>query len=254
MQGAPMKYRLFITALLVSVPVSQALAGTMGPVMPTKDWTWVGSISAGPVWAKAGESQTFFLSPEIEKTYAARKSTNALASGELFIGIQKMLSSNWQGQLGLAAATTGKAKLQGIIWDDADPQFDNYSYQYKVRSSRVAVKGKLLFDQDYWLVPWLSASLGAGFNSAHDFTNTPLIFEAIPNANFTNHTQTVLSYTLGAGVQKVLNAHWQVGAGYEFADWGKSELGRAAGQSLNSGLRNDHIYTNGVLFNLTYLA
>ncbi|WP_233588706.1 hypothetical protein [Legionella sp. km535] len=93
------------------------------------------------------------MAPEIEKTCAARKFTNAIASGELFVGIQKSLTSQWLGKLRLAAATFGNAKLQGGIWDDADPQFDNYSYLYKVRNSRVAVKGKLLLDKGYWSCP-----------------------------------------------------------------------------------------------------
>ena len=249
-----MKHHLVLSLVTASVLASQVSAGTMGTVAPPKDWTCVGSVSAGPVWVRGGETQTFYLAPEIEKTYAARISTNALASGELFVGLQKLLSSQWLGQLGLAVATTGNAKLQGIIWDDADPQFDNYSYQYKVRNTRVAVKGKLLLDKGYSFMPWVSASLGVGFNRAHDFTNTPLIFEALPNANFTDHTKTAFTYTLGAGVQKSISEHWQVGIGYEFADWGKSELGRAFGQAMNSGLALNHLYTNGVLFNLTYIV
>ncbi|HAT9492397.1 TPA: porin family protein, partial [Legionella pneumophila subsp. pneumophila] len=39
-----------------------------------------------------------------------------------------------------------------------------------------------------------------------------------------------------------------------FADWGKSELGRASGQTLNEGLKLNHLYTNGVVLNLTYVA
>lgn len=249
-----MKYRLFLFITAAGVLGSTAFAGTMGPAVPSKDWTWVSSIAAGPVWVRGGETQTFFLAPEIEKTYAARKSTNVLASGELFIGIQKTWSSQWLGQLGLAAATTGNAKLQGVIWDDADPEFNNHSYQYKIRNSRIAVKGKLLLDKGYWLMPWVSASLGVGFNRAHDFTNTPLIFEALPNPNFTNHTKTAFTYTLGAGVQKSISEHWQLGVGYEFADWGKSELGRASGQTLNERLKLNHLYTNGVVLNLTYVA
>lgn len=249
-----MKYRLFLSIAAAGVLGSTAFAGTMGSVIPSKDWTWVGSVSAGPVWARGGETQTFYLAPEIEKTYAARISTNALASGELFLGIQKLLGSQWLGQLGLAAATTGNAKLQGVIWDDADPEFNNHSYQYKIRNSRIAVKGKLLLDKGYWLMPWVSASLGVGFNRAHDFTNTPLIFEALPNPNFKNHTKTAFTYTLGAGVQKSISEHWQLGVGYEFADWGKSELGRASGQTLNEGLKLNHLYTNGVVLNLTYVA
>lgn len=249
-----MKRGVVISVVAASLLASQASAGTMGSIMPVKDWTWVGSIAAGPVWARGGEAQTFYLAPEIEKTYAARKSTNALASGELFIGIQKALLSQWLGQLGLAVTTAGNTTLRGVIWDDADPEFDNHLYQYKVRNTGVAVKGKLLLDKDYWLMPWVNASLGVGFNRAHDFNNTPLIFEALPNPNFADHTKTAFTYTLGIGVQKPLNDHWQLGVGYEFADWGKSELGRASGQTLNTGLKLNHLTTNGVLLNLTYVA
>ena len=248
-----MKYRLFLSITAV-VLGNTTFAGTMGPVIPAKDWTWVTSIAAGPIWARGGETQTFYLAPEIEKTYVARKTTHAIATGELFVGIQKSLASQWLGQLGLAVATTGNPKLRGVIWDDADPQFANYSYLYNVQNTRVALKGKLLLDKGYWLMPWLSASLGVGFNRAHDFTNTPLIFEAVVTNNFEGHTKTAFTYTLGAGVQKPIGEHWQLGVGYEFADWGKSELGRALGQTMNSGLALNHLYTNGVLFNLTYIA
>ena len=103
-------------------------------------------------------------------------------------------------------------------------------------------------------MPWISASAGVGFNHAYDYTNTPLIFEAVANPDFNDHIQTSFTYTLCAGLQKALNPHWQLGVGYEFADWGKSELGRTSGQAMNSGLVLNHLYTNGILFNLTYIA
>lgn len=250
-----MRYRLFLSITAAGVLGSTAFAGTMGPVMPSKDWTWVSSVSTGPVWAKAGRAQTFFLTPDIEKSYRASKSSNAFISGEFFAGLQKSLSPHWLGQLGLAVAATGNAQLQGVIWDDADPEFDNHRYNYKVRQTRIAVKGKLLFSNEtFLLTPWVSGSAGIGFNRARSFSNTPVIFEALPNPNFSNHTETDFTYTLGVGVQKSLNGHWQVGVGYEFADWGKSELGHTSGQTLNTGLKLNHLYTNGVLLNLTYMA
>lgn len=250
-----MKHRLLLSAVIMaSGLVNYASAGTMGPVVTQKDWSWIGSISGGPVWASGGETQTFYLTPEIEKTYVGRQSTNALAFGELFLGVQKPLSSKWLGQLGLALATADNANLQGVIWDDADPQFDNFIYRYKIQHTHVAVKGKLLADDGYWLIPWVSGSLGVSFNDARKFHSTPTIFEAVPTPDFASHTQTSFTYTVGAGVQKALNEHWQVGIGYEFADWGKSALGRAEQQTINSGLSLSHLYTNGVLFNLTYLS
>lgn len=249
-----MKNSLFLSVAACSVLGSVVFAGSMGPAVYYKDWKWVSSIAAGPVWARVGDNQTFFLNPEIEKTYLARKSTSVLASGELFVGIQKPLPFQWQWQLGLAVATTSNAKPQGIIWDDTYPQFDNHRYFYKVANTHIAIKGKLLLDKGHWVIPWVSASLGVGFNRAYDFTNTPLIFEALPNPNFTDHTKTAFTYTLGAGVQKPISEHWQMGVGYDLAAWGVSGLNRAAGQSLNTGLTLNNLYTNGVLFNLTYIA
>lgn len=249
-----MKNNSFLLIISASLLSSNALAGTMGPVDQQPSWSWVGTISAGPVWADGGATQTFYLTPDIEKTYVASKSSNALFDGEVFLGLQKTLTQTVQAQLGLAVAATSNAGLSGIVWDDADPDFDNYTYSYKIQHTHVAVKGKLLADAGYWLIPWVSASLGVGFNNAHSFTSTPIIFEAEPTPNFASHTKTSFTYTAGAGVQKALSQHWQVGVGYEFADWGKSNLGRAAGQTSNQGLTLNHLYTNGVLFNLTYLA
>lgn len=226
----------------------------MGAATHKPSLSWVGTLSAGPVWQNAGSAQTFYLTQEIEKTYTANKTTQALFDGELFLGVQKPLTQIIQAQFGLAVAATSNANLSGDIWDDAEPQFDNYTYRYKIQHTHVAAKGKLLADMGYWLMPWVSGSLGVGFNNAHGFHSMPTIFEALPTPDFSSHSQTAFTYTLGAGVQKALNAHWSVGAGYEFADWGKSSLGRAAEQTLGSGPGLNHLYTNGLMFNLTYLA
>ena len=236
---------------------TQSIADPMGPIglgETQKSWNWVGTISAGPVWEGAGQTQTFYLAPNIIKTYAAEHTTHALFDGEVFVGIQKELPKALLGQIGLAVAATSNARLSGNIWDDADSTFNNYSYSYQVQHTHVVVKGKLLADRGYWFMPWVSASLGVGFNDAHGFQNTPLISQAVTMPNFASNTETSFTYTLGAGIQKTLNSHWQVGVGYEFSDWGQSQLNRASGQTLNSGLSLNHLYTNGVLFNLTYVA
>lgn len=225
------------------------------------NYPWVATLSTGPVWNGDGKDQTFFLAPEIEKTYRAKQTNNALIAGEIFLGLRQPFNNPiynpLQAQFGLALATTGNAKLSGDIWDDADPQFNNFHYHYKIRHTVLALKGILLADLSptaYCLIPWISASMGIGFNTAHAFHNTPTIFEAVPNSNFKRHTEIAFSYTLGIGVEKSLTSHWQAGVGYEFSDWGRSKLNRAEGQTLHSGLRLNHLYNNGVLFNITYLA
>lgn len=229
-------------------------SGGLGNVIHFIDGQWFGIASVGPSSAKGGETQNIFLTPEIEKAYVAKKSTNSLATGELFIGKQKSLTSQFLLKLGLAAAATGNAKMQGIIWDDADPQFDNYVYQYKVEQKRLSVKGALSFERWKMMQPWINASIGVGFNRAYAFANQPTIFEAVPDADFTNKTTTAFTYTIGAGVKTSVDRHWSYGIGYEFSDWGKSELNRAPGQTLNNGLKLNHLYTNSLLFNLIFVA
>lgn len=213
------------------------------------------TLSAGPVWESAGQTQTFYLQPNIEKTYVANNNTHALADGELFIGIQQTLNPQIQAQWGLAVATTSNASLSGNIWDDADPTFNNFTYGYQVEHTHIAAKGKLLSTRSFYtLNPYLSGSLGVGFNQSHNFKNTPLIFQAVATPNFTSHTSTAFTYTVGVGVQKTLSTHWQAGVGYEFADWGHSSLSRAPEQTMGSGLSLSHLYTNGLMFNLTWTA
>lgn len=240
----------FALTASLSLFTSLSFAGTLGP----DPSSWVAALSAGPAWQNAGETQTFLLTPEIEKSYVADKTSEALFQGELFVGRQNAIPYNLQSQLGVALVATSNASPSGIIWDDADPLFANYLYNYKIQHTHVAVKGKLLADNGYWFIPWLSASLGVGFNQSYVFNDTPRIFQAIPNPHFTSHTNTAFTYTVGAGFQKVLTTHWQAGVGYEFSDWGSSNLGLAAEQTLNGGPRINHVYTNGLMFNVTYIA
>lgn len=213
------------------------------------------SVSVDPVWENAGHTQKLYLQPEIQKTYVANSGTNGLVDGELFIGIQRTLNTRVQGQLGLAVATTSNANLSGAIWDDANPAFDNFVYTYQVQHTHIALKGKLLTETSYHTTkPYIAGSIGVGFNRASCFSNTPTLFQALVNPDFASNTTASFTYTIGVGLQKILTPHWQVGVGYEFADWGSNQLSQAEGQTIGNGPSMSHLYTNGIMFNLTWNA
>ena len=260
------KWRNHHLLLLASLTAASSAGFAQAPVEQKEQATFlskslemlkssgVATLSLGPVWENTGNTQTFYLAPNIEKAYAANHVSHALVDGEIFLGIQKPIREKLAGQIGLAVATTGNASLSGNIGDDAHSQFNNYTYDYQVRHTHVAIKGKLLSDRGYVVTPWVSGSVGVGFNQSHDYSNTPSISEAVVMPDFASNTTTAFTYTVGAGIQRRLNQHWQAGIGYEFADWGRSQLNRASGQTLNNGLSLSHLYTNGFLFNLTYSA
>jgi hypothetical protein len=216
--------------------------------------SFVATLSMGAGWEHANQAQTLNLAPDIIKTYTANHSTNSLPLGEIFLGIRHPLARQWEGQIGLAFMATGNAKLSGDIWDDADPAFNNYTYKYKVKRTALDLKGKLSGPCYFSFIPWVSAALGLGWNKAYDFSSTPTIFEAVQTPGFSSKTTTALTYTLGIGIQRQLNTHWQVGAGYEFSNWGKVKLGNTPAENTDQKLSLSHFYTNSILVNLTYIA
>ncbi len=249
-----MKIKTVVAASLVTCVSASALAGTMGSAVTSNPWALVMTLGLGPAWTSNGQTQTFFLQTDVQKTYAAVKKTSGFAVGEFFAGVQHELSPVFTGQLGIALAATGNAKLQGDIWEDADPNFNNFDYNYKINHTHVALKGKLLADFGLMVQPYISGSVGGGYNRTHDFHIGQKLFEEVPAPNFADNKTSAFTYTLGFGVQKAVNNHWQVGIGYEFANWGKSQLARAQGQTLNSGLYLSHLYTNQLQLNLSYVA
>jgi opacity protein-like surface antigen len=215
---------------------------------------WIGSVSAGPVWPTGSEKDAVYLSPYTQKTYVTQQVSNVLVNGEFFSGISTRWSHALQTQIGLTVASTGNANVFGEIWDNGQAEFNNYSYKYQIRHNSVGLKGKFLRVFNSKFMPWVSANVGVAFNNAGCFYNVPLITQAVQSPNFASKMTTAFTYTVGLGVQKAVSFHWQAGAGYEFSDWGKSQLGLAPGQLINAGPTRNHLYTNGAMFNLTYLA
>lgn len=253
MQGSKRRFKQLVFVLCACGFTNSVLAGAMGPVNNNSK-KYAVSISAGPVWYHAGKHTTLDMTPDITKAYVENSSTKAVANGEIFFGIEQRLARSVLGQYGFAVAATTNATFPGFIWDDAQAEFNNHSFNSKIQHNYFALKGKLLGDWNTFVLPWVSASAGLGLNYSHGFTNAPTIPEAVINPDFASKRVASFSYTLGIGAQRLLANNWQVGMGYEFADWGKSKFNRAPEQTLNSGLSRDHFYTNGLMFNISYTS
>lgn len=210
------------------------------------------SVNASTAWTRNDYTQQFLLKPEVERKYDADDNNTNVAMGELFIGRQMQFNS-WLGQLGLAVAQSSAIRLSGDIWEDADQDFNNFSYTYKVKHRYIGVKSKWLKLTTSGFLPYVSGSIGAGFNSASNFIITPKTTEDVASPPFAENRQTTLSYTLGIGVQKAINTHWQTNIGYEFANWGKHQLGRAPEQTINEGLSVDRLYTHALQLGVSYV-
>lgn len=210
------------------------------------------TLSAGPAWYLPSTTQTIALEPDVIKTYVDDGKTRVLSSAELFFGIQCYAGAQIYSQFGLTAGYAGNASLRGDIWEDNNPNFNNYFYRYQINHGRVGIKEKLIGDWGYFVQPYIEGSAAIAFNHAFDFTISPKIVEEVPAPTFTSDTTTGFAYTVGAGVQTNLSKCWQAGIGYEFTELGKSQLGPAVGQLVNRGMRITHLYTHQLLFSLSY--
>ncbi len=239
---------LRLTPLFFAIP---AFAGEMGHA----SHDYFVSISIGPSWTTPGSTQRIALQPDVINTYVSQNpsNTNVLVNGEIFLGVQSSFFQQIQSQFGLAFYASSPAKLTGYIQVDGDPNFQNYADQYKINHENIALKSKWIFENSVHINPYLTGSLGVGFNRSYGYSITPLIFPAVPMPPFKANTQVTLSYSAGAGFQRDLNQHVKVAVGYQFVSWGSSHLAPASGQTSTKGLSLNNLYTQGIEFNLTYL-
>ena len=214
-------------------------------------WTSIVTLSGGVGWITAGQNQYLypFLPPAYEY-YTYNSKTSTMGSGELFFGLQRVIYPNIIGELGLGIAGMADAEVAGFA--DINGYPNAYSYSYKVNHGRLELKGKLIAYTMQPLQPYISGSFGIAFNNAHDYRPVQLNPVVYYPFWFDANVAVAFPYTLGAGVQAMINPNWQVGIGYQFADLGKSYL-RGDGTYLNKGLRLTHFYTNEALVSISYV-
>lgn len=212
------------------------------------------TYSAGPAWYMLPSKQVLNLDAETINAYVFNSSSRPLFNNELFFGIQKLLSSKFKGQIGLAINQTSNARIGGEVWQENDPDFANFNYKYYVAHAALTLKGKLLLTHfRNNLQPYLAASAGVASNRAFAFNQIPKISEAVVAYNFSQHTINTFTYTAEAGVQKQITPNWVLGIGYEFADLGKSKLGQAnEGIGVVAPYLN-HLFINQLQVNISYL-
>lgn len=266
-----MKTNILTIAALTTLLSTHVFAGSMGienesepcwgpagscwgtPKLDPPPLQTVLSLSAGPAWTAKGTAQTVLLPLGNVNTYSAISAHHLLGSGELFLGKQKQLNQKFSAQAGIELGLAGQAQFEGNVYTNSDPNFNYYTYRYDVAHARVAAKAKLLAHLGHRITPYVSASLGIGSNRASGFTTSPLITNPPATPQYTSNTRMTIPYTLGLGVQGDITETFQLGLGYEFLSWGRSELGNAVGQIASKTICESNIYSNVFLVTATYV-
>lgn len=242
----------------MSLPVNNVMDSSHFPysnkfLPPIDDAQYVLAISGGAAWTSAGETQTIYTQSNVYNTYAANNNAHALGFGELFFGEERSLGHYFAHEPGFAVSDSSLDNISGDVWQLGNPTQNNLTYQYNVNQVRLAVVDKILLNTKY-LQPYVSGSVGVGFNHAYDYASTPSNATAVAPAPYGSNTTTAFTYTVGAGLQTTFKKHWQTAVGYEFEDWGASSLSAVPNQSVgSSGLNLNHIYSSAIKFTLGYV-
>lgn len=243
--------QLFGTGLCIFF-AANSIAGELGKSYePNLDWGSIITLSGGPAWTNPGKDHYLYPNPPpMNNHFIPKKEWTTLGSGELFFGLQRFICPDVIGQFGIGVAAASDARLSGFI--NVNDVIDVIHYRYQVSHVRAEFKGKLIAAGYRLAQPYLSASAGVGFNHAHDYIPVSSDTILYPPSYFDSRSTVAFSYTLGAGLQRNLNQNWQVGVGYEFADWGKNYLG-GDDYLLGQGPGSAHLYTHELVFSVSYL-
>ncbi|WP_298626510.1 hypothetical protein [uncultured Legionella sp.] len=208
-------------------------------------------FTLGADFIRTGHAQTLSLLPPFSNHYTKNSSYQSSGLVGLGLGVERGATEQLSWQLGLSGYFNTEVKSQGHVWLFALPAFDNFIYDYRIQSKRVMATGKVLGTVKQTLHPYVSGELGAGFNRASAYKETPLISEAAPMTPFSRRTQTSFAWGVGGGIDVDLNAGLRLGIGYQFADLGKASLGRSPAQRTEQTLRVPHLYSQELRFQLT---
>lgn len=212
-------------------------------------WQPIVIVSGGPVWASPGQDQYIYpiTPPPGINHFLFDSPSRTLGEAEVFFGLQRLIQPWLTGQLGLGIAGASNAEVTGFVNIDGAPEV--YDFQYYINHWRIELKGKLIDNAVGPVQPYVTGSFGAGWNNSHDYI--PSVFSPVAPW-FQSNTTIAFSYSFGAGIQANLSRHWQVGMGYEFADWGKSFL-QGGDPNYFQGISLTHLYTNQLLFSVGYI-
>ncbi len=204
-------------------------------------WSWPQSSKALPIYYYQAR-----FNPLVEVDNSAY-----FFVGQVDFGIEKNFSNTLVIQWGGEIEATGGMEIQGEIPKTHERVKTKQFYRYCVKHQHLAAKAKLLANKHYFIMPWVSFALGVGLNTAYQYENIAEQPEPLFR-HFDAGSTTHLTYTLGVGVQRAMTEHYQMGLGYEFANWGNSRLGPNTNQNLYYGPELSPIYTNSLLLNITY--
>lgn len=253
----PTSYFLMGATGLLILGSQGALAGTMTDTQSkTSLYQSLATVTIGPDFVQTGRAQTLTLLSPFQNHYTATHRSQTAIDFGAFVGVERTFLQGLSAQLGASVYIDSQLTAKGHVWQFGVPKFDNFTYGYHIKPMRAMLTSKLLttFPNHHSLHPYLSGEIGAAFNRASNYHETPIAPLVTPMSPFGNHTETSFAWGVGLGMDCNVTQQVRVGLGYQFSNLGAASLGRTTAATTNQALSLSHIYANQLRFQLTYLA
>ncbi len=248
----------WITATGLLILGSQVTrAGTMGDIESrAPQYQPLATLTIGPDFVQTGRAQTLTLLPPFQNHYTTTHRSQTATDFGAFVGVERAISPSLSAQLGAAAYIDTQLTTKGHVWQFGVPKFDNFTYGYHIKPIRAMLTSKLLttLPNKPSLHPYVSGEIGAAFNRANNYRETPIVPLVTPMSPFSSHTETSFAWGIGLGMDYNVTQHVRAGLGYQFSNLGSASLGRTTAATTNQALSVSHLYTNQLRFQFTYLA
>ncbi|WP_392536644.1 outer membrane protein [Legionella sp. 227] len=250
---------IIFSSVIVTANASYAEPAKINHQANQRDLNWFHpfiTLSGGVAVAKTGHSQTLNMEGDFttyQYTPSHDHSNRMLWGGS--IGTEVPINSLWALQLGISYYRPNNFSSSGILIQGVDEQSaDEFTYNYKIKSSQLFFEGKLLHSVKQIFHPYVSLGLGAAFNNASNYqTSVPPFLTFTPE--FEDHKTTNFAYSLGLGIDMDLGKNWRLGFGYRYVGLGEANLdeGMLDVIPFTSTLTLPHLYMQEAIVQLSYL-
>ncbi|STX28305.1 Uncharacterised protein [Legionella beliardensis] len=241
-----------LSLLLICQSSLSVIAGTMGETKDKYYHPFI-NVGIGAAWQKIGSPQTVTLLPPDSNYYTVKSDYKLATNFNFAVGFEQLINQHFSYQLGIAAYGNTAVNSRGHVWQFALPEFDNFSYRYKIQSTAFLLTGKLLSDYSSIIHPYLSANIGLGLNRSFSYEETPLIEEAVAMEPFRNHTSNSFAWGAGTGLEINITPTTRFGIGYQFIDFGNATLGKSPVQVGSDTLKQKQL-SHQMAFQITLFA
>lgn len=211
------------------------------------------TLSGGAAWANVGGSQSFVDDGSLYN-YIAFRGVQREALWGASLGEELRFSPDWSMQVGLSYYQTSAFEGTGTVTQGVDPASSvTFPYSFQLIARQYLVESKILLDVGQGWHPYLSAGLGASFNTTSDYTVTGtdlMTFSPL----YKGESNTALSGNVGIGIDYDLMQYVRVGIAYRYDWYGAANLGdgRINTTEIANTIKQNLITQEGML-QLTFL-